>query len=139
MNPKAVGERSEAMVLARFLRAGLVVLTPFGDSQRYDMVVDDDGTFVRIQCKTGRLKDGKITFPTCSTNWNQGTRRDYRGEIELFAVYCPETDLVYLVPIGEVGIKVATLRVTLARNGQTKNVRLASDYLFNGSLTQLVA
>ena len=57
MNSKDVGEISEGMVLAALLRARKIVLRPFGDNQRYDLVVDEDGTFVRIQCKTARLKD----------------------------------------------------------------------------------
>ena len=35
-NSKAVGEKSEAVVLANFLLKGWVVLQPFGDNQRYD-------------------------------------------------------------------------------------------------------
>ena len=34
-SPKVVGEKSEGMVLAALLRAGKVVLQPFGDNQRY--------------------------------------------------------------------------------------------------------
>jgi PD-(D/E)XK endonuclease len=36
MNPKMIGEISEAQVLAAFLQAGEVVLLPSGDNQRYD-------------------------------------------------------------------------------------------------------
>jgi len=129
-NPKAVGERSEGQVLAAFLRAGKVVLTPFGDSQRYDMVLDEGGKFIRVQCKTGKIHNGAITFPTSSTNWNQGTRRDYRGQIDFFAVYEPTTDKVYLVPVMDVGTAAASLRLAPSKNGQSKGVRMAADYEF---------
>lgn len=66
MDPEAIGERSESQVVAAFLRRGRVVLRPFGDNERYDLVLDDDGVFTRVQCKTGRLKDGVIEFDTCS-------------------------------------------------------------------------
>lgn len=39
-NSKSIGERSEAMALAHFLQLGWVVLLPFGDNQRYDLVID---------------------------------------------------------------------------------------------------
>jgi hypothetical protein len=56
MNPKAVGEKTEAIILAELIRNDLVVLLPFGDNQRYDFVVDNHGEFIRIQCKTGRYR-----------------------------------------------------------------------------------
>jgi hypothetical protein len=36
------------------VRRGYSVLLPFGVNQRYDLVLDLDGRFVRAQCKTGR-------------------------------------------------------------------------------------
>jgi len=132
MNPKAVGERSEGQILAAFLRAGKVVLTPFGDNQRYDMVLDEGGKFTRVQCKTAQVFPGYIQFPTCSNNWNTKKTRTYRGEADIFAVYAPGLDKVYLVPVDEVGVKCARLRLEAARQGQKKNIRWASDYEFKG-------
>jgi hypothetical protein len=40
-NTKEVGERSEAQIIAKLLRDGKnVVLLPFGDNQRYDLVLE---------------------------------------------------------------------------------------------------
>jgi hypothetical protein len=52
VNTKAIGEVSEAVILAEFLKAGFPVLLPFGDNQRYDMVIEVSGRFLRVQCKT---------------------------------------------------------------------------------------
>lgn len=136
-NPKAVGERSEGQILAAFLKTGKVVLTPFGDSQRYDMVLDEGGKFLRIQCKTGKVYDGVIKFPVCSSNWNQGTTKTYVGQIEFFAVYVPQLDKIYMVPIDQVGVKEVCLRLEPTKQGQTKGVRWAKDFEY-GPLTQLV-
>lgn len=88
MNSKAKGEVSQGQILA-LLRKGENVLTPFGDNQRYDLVVERAGTFVRVQCKTGRLKRGAIAFDTCSSYVHRGRgKRDYRGDADVFAVYC---------------------------------------------------
>jgi len=128
-DPKTIGERSEGMILAALLRAGKVVLSPFGDNQRYDLVVDEDGTFIRIQCKTGRVKDGALEFVTCSSQAHRGKgTQNYRGQADLFGVYSPDLDKVYLVPVGEVGTRQANLRLRPPRNGQVKNVRMAQDY-----------
>lgn len=132
--PKEIGERSEAQVIAKFLQAGLVVLTPFGDSQRYDLVVDQDGRFIRVQCKTGKIVKGALRFPTCSNNWRTGKTKNYRGDVEFFAVYSPELDAVYVVPVGDVGTKLGFLRIAPPGNNQVKRIRLASDYEFRGSV-----
>lgn len=129
-NPKAVGERSEGQVIAAFLKAGKVVLTPFGDNQRYDVVIEEEGKFTRVQCKTGRIEHGAIVFKTQSSNWNSGATRHYRGQADIFAVYEPTTDKVYLVPVMDVGTAAASLRLAPSKNGQSKGVRMAADYEF---------
>lgn len=132
MNTKSIGERTEACVLAALLKAGYAVLLPFGDNQRYDMVIDDSESFKRVQCKTARTckrDSGAFEFHTCSSYAHRGGgRKDYRGEIEFFGVYYPETDSVYLVPVEEVGTRQGTLRLQPARNGQQAGIRLADDY-----------
>ncbi len=46
-----------------------------------------------------------------------------------FGVYCPQNQIVYLVPIERVPcITLGTLRVEPPRNGQTHNIRWARDY-----------
>ena len=99
-------------------------------------MIDDGSSFVRVQCKTGRLRKGAITFPTCSSTYhhpkNKGVadcHQGYTGQAELFGVYCPETDDVYLVPVGEVGSRAGSLRVAPAKNNQIKKVRWARDFL----------
>ncbi|MBT5636233.1 MAG: hypothetical protein HOJ23_11670 [Gammaproteobacteria bacterium] len=131
-SPKTIGERSEGMVLAALLRAGKVVLQPFGDNQRYDLVVDEDGKFIRVQCKTARLKNGALAFDTCSSQTHRGKgKQDYRGQADLFGVYSPDRDAVYLVPVEDVGVTQARLRLSKPRNGQSKGVRFAADYLLD--------
>jgi len=128
MNTKEVGEKSEGVILGTLLKAGKVMLQPFGDNQRYDLVMDDDGEFKRIQCKTGRLRNGAVQFDPCSVDYRTRKRKGYRGQVELFGVYCPDLDKVYLVPVEDVAIRVAALRITPPKNGQKKGIRLAADY-----------
>lgn len=131
MNPKDKGDRSEAMILAVLLQAGKVVLQPFGDNQRYDLVIDDEGTFIRVQCKTGRVRDGVVRFNTCSSHHHRGKGwSDYRGQADVFGVYVPETSKVYLVPVEDVPLQRAHFRVDPARNGQEKGVRWGDKYEF---------
>ena len=135
-HPKAIGDASAAMVMARLVQAGKKLWVPFGENNRADVVMEEeDGSFVRVQCKTGRLRTGAVRFPTCSFTYhhpnNRGTRpymHDYRGQIDIFGVYCPETDGVYLVPLTAVGIRVGALRVQPTRNNQRKKISWAQDF-----------
>ena len=48
---KLLGDAAEAVILAELMKAGKTVLLPFGDRERYDMVVHSGNKFLRIQCK----------------------------------------------------------------------------------------
>ena len=129
MNTKDVGEITEAQVLAAMVRIGKAVLVPFGDNKRYDLVIEENGEFERIQCKTGRLKNGCIDFSTCSMIGRKLVKRkSYHGEVESFGVYCPENGKVYIVPIDKVGVKSFRLRVSHTKNNNEKNINWAKDY-----------
>ena len=130
-NTKEIGERSEGQILARLLLAGKVVLQPFGDNQRYDLVIDEGGTLIRIQCKTGRVRNGVIIFKTCSNHYHRGSKwKDYRDQADLFGVFVPELNKVYLVPVKDMPAQGAHLRLEPPKNGQVKGIHLASKYEF---------
>lgn len=136
-NTKSVGELGVARTLSRLLENGYAVSLPFGDNLRYDLIVDDGRHLLRVQCKTGRLDTkGSIAFPVCSCANHRGRgRRDYRGDIDAFGVYCPDTGSVYLVPMSALNgcRREARLRVNPARNAQVKGIRMASAYLLGPS------
>lgn len=132
-HPKAVGDRTTLAAMLALQEAGYAISVPFGENTRYDLVVDDGVRLRRVQCKTGRLRSGAIRFAVCSCYGHhhrpQNARRDYRGEIDDFAVYCPETQRVYLVPISDLPLTTqAALRVEPTRNGQAKGIRMAAAY-----------
>lgn len=129
MHSKAIGEISEAIVMSRFLQRGWAVLAPWGDSQRYDFVIDRGLGFETVQVKTGRLRNGVVRFAASSVTYRRAekaTRHDYVGQVQWFAVYCPELDKVYLVPPGTKSMKC--LRVTPAGNNQHDGITWAKDY-----------
>jgi PD-(D/E)XK endonuclease len=129
-HPVDVGQRTEAAILSVLVRRGYRILIPFGVNQRYDLVIATDEDFLRVQCKTGRLRDGVIQFSAQSIQSNtRRTRiRDYAGEVDLFAVYCPENEGTYVIPVEEVPSSSMYLRVDPPRNRQHKRVRWAADY-----------
>ena len=119
--------------MAALRDVGYAICVPFGENTRYDLVIDDGRRLLRVQCKTGRLRAGAVVFRPSSSYAHHAsprrTRRVYTGEIEYFAVHCPETDGVYLIPIGDVGTTwTAALRVDPSRNGQRRRIRQAATY-----------
>jgi len=132
-HPKTVGDRSTLATMLALHDAGYAVFLPFGENTRYDLVIDDGVSLLRVQCKTGRLRAGAVRFSTCSSYGHhsrpRAPRRDYLGEIDCFAVYCPETGSAYLVPIEDLPTKVeGALRIEPARNGQHRGIRLGESY-----------
>ncbi|MBA3401728.1 MAG: hypothetical protein H0U05_07040 [Actinobacteria bacterium] len=132
-HPKDIGDRSALAVMLALREAGYAIAVPFGENTRYDLVMDDGIRLMRVQCKTGRLREGAVRFNTASSYAHlpspRELRRTYHGQIEHFGVYCPETGGIYLIPIDDVNCtKEARLRVAPSRNRQRKRIRLAADY-----------
>jgi hypothetical protein len=127
-NPTQKGKRSEARILSDLVAAGKSVLVPWGE-ERFDLVVyEEDGSFRRIQVKTGCLKNGYVLFRTVSVCNSGRSRQIYRGQVDAFGVYCPELDQSYLVPAEGLPSEMASLRVAPTLNGQASGVRWARDF-----------
>jgi PD-(D/E)XK endonuclease len=129
-HPVDVGQRNETAVVLELSRRGYHVLLPHGVNHRYDLVLDQGDEFLRVQCKTGRLRSGRIVFSTKSVRCNtkQVLTRSYDGEIDYLAVYCPETDSVYLVPAAGIARGYCALRVDPPANGQRRHINWAADH-----------
>lgn len=133
MNTTRLGDISEAKILAKLLEHGYVVLKPWSNNSRYDLVADKDDKFFRVQCKTGKLREGSIVFKTCSINRTKNgvyVAKSYAGQIDFFGVYCFELDKCYLIPASDVEHQEsAKLKVTPHKSPIPRhNIRWASGY-----------
>lgn len=131
-NSKRIGNITEVEVMLAFLKNGYNVLTPYGDCERYDFVVDNSGKFIRIQVKTSHVSEdgGKIVFSTSSTNKSDGQYIHYsysKEEIDYFAT--TNDNKVYLIPVEDSSSRTTSLRLLPTKNGQTQGIRWAKDYL----------
>jgi len=110
---------------------GFTILSPVTEHAPFDLVVYKDKIFRRIQVKYKSVdKTGSITihFRSCWADKN-GTHMQSvdKGEIDLYCIYCPDTDeCYYLNPLDY--RRSVTLRVEAPRNNQLKNVRMAADF-----------
>jgi hypothetical protein len=116
------------MVLAALIRRGYHVLTPFGEGHPYDLAVWLGGTnFARVQCKTAWPVGGCLVFNCRSTDHGRGPQ-SYRGLADVFGVYFPPRQSVYLVPIDGVANFEGRLRLEPTRNNQKRGIRFAAEF-----------
>lgn len=126
--PTEIGARAEAAVASALIRVGMPVFLPaFGMNSRVDLVYLDDRAAVRVQCKSARVLGEVLYFRTCSNTKN--TPRGYLGEIDVFGVFSPAQNLVYLVPASGLPSRCCSLRLAPTRNGQRKRLWWAHDYV----------
>ena len=130
MNAKAKGELSQAKILTKLLEKGKQVAIPFGDNQRYDLVIVEGIKAIRVQCKTGWLKNGVIKFKVISHNPFTLKNRNYSDDADVFMIYCFELDKVYYMDVNEISkLKfTCSLRVDLTKNNQKLCVMWAKNY-----------
>jgi PD-(D/E)XK endonuclease len=93
-HPKLRGEWAEMRFMARAAEHGLQVTKPWGETARYDFVVEHAGKFVRVQVKSTMFKDrGGYS---CTV---RGSRGAYKGDpFDFVAAYLIPEDLWYIIP-----------------------------------------
>jgi hypothetical protein len=104
-NRKRRGEAVEAGFLDRACSLRFAVCKPWGDCERYDLVVDWGKGFWRVQVKSRSTLTRSMYW--VSTENSLGTRYT-REEIDFFVVHIVPENAWYLVPI-----EVAELRSAL--------------------------
>ena len=139
LSTSAKGDISTARILVAFLSRGAAVSVPWGNCQRYDLVLDTGNRLLRVQVKTARYLAGAVEFKSCSTSAFNKSRRHYgREEVDLFAVYSPHNDKIYIVPQKEVTRTVTRLRLDHPKNGQQLGVRDARAYEIDAVWNKLI-
>lgn len=115
-----------------FTKLGYIISQPISPC-RYDFVVDVNGKFIRIQCKSCHPIDEEcsgIMFECRSTrNVKQGDYGNHRKylETEIDYFYTCWDGVGYLIPISQCSSS-KTLRFKMPRNGAKTNINFAADY-----------
>lgn len=103
-NSKTVGDETEIEVIRKIIRAGRSIAIPFGDNDKYDLLMDTGDSILRVQCKTAwEVTPGNIRFNAHSQTTRDGEYLEagYSGEIDAFAVRYPNTEEFFWIPIEE--------------------------------------
>ncbi|RMG36276.1 MAG: hypothetical protein D6720_05430 [Gammaproteobacteria bacterium] len=110
---------------------GFMILNPVTEHAPFDLVAYRGGRFLRVQVKYKSLDgSGGITVHFRSS-WadKDGTkmRQVDKDEIDLYCIYCPDTDACYYFDPKLFGRSV-TLRVEAPKNNQSRHVKYADDF-----------
>ena len=115
-------------MLHALVKRGLDVFVPFGSGHPFDLAVYiPDAGFLRVQCKRGWALRGCVVFNAYSTDHGNGPR-GYAGLADLFGVYFPPSEEVFLTPIEAVAPTEGRLRFEPPRNNQRKGIRMAAEF-----------
>ncbi len=138
MNSKRIGNIGEAKVLAKFVELGIPVYIPFGDNERADLIAEFNGLLNKIQVKTATgTNNGVIEFHLTSSTEHRknGAIHKYsKDEVDYFALYSLERDMVYLVPAPEEPMSVICIRFEPSKNGQKNGIHMEDDFLLENIL-----
>ena len=110
---------------------GFTIFVPLTEHSPFDLVAYRDGEFRRVQVKYRAVTQHgsiEIKFSTCWAD-RHGTHTVPidKNEIDLFCVYCPDTDECYYIEPGKFSSNVS-LRVKTPKNNQAKRVNFAADF-----------
>ena len=92
---KRLGEVVEAEFLAKVARLGFRVSKPWGDSDRYDFVVEAESGFWRVQVKSTRYRCGEKYRALLAPHGKPYNEQ----QIDFIVVYVEPEDLWYVLPI----------------------------------------
>jgi PD-(D/E)XK endonuclease len=73
------------------------------------------------------MRDDCVVFNSCGTDHGRG-RMSYQGRADVFGVYAPQLDRVFIVPVSGSANFQVRLRLVPTRNNQQRFVKYASDY-----------
>lgn len=134
-NSKAVGDETEARALSELVACGYSVSIPFGDNDKYDLIVDDETELYRIQCKTAwSNKAETLRFNTHSQTTRDGVYHEdtYQDSIDAFLVYYPESEQFYWIDTTDATDQKMELR--FESEIDHPSINWAAEYEFEGRI-----
>ncbi len=128
---KSKGDLGVLKAQVDLFEQGFTICLPQTEHAPFDIVAYKEGVFRRVQVKYRTLgQDGalQVKFANCWVDRNglHIVPVD-KNEVDLYCIYCPETDLCYYLEPKKFRSNVS-LRVEASKNCQTKRVNFASDF-----------
>jgi hypothetical protein len=134
LNPSQIGLITEQKCQLYLLEHGFTVLTPLGNYQKYDLVIEKDNRFYRIQVKHSTEKENSFIVRTKYDVRDNGKVRKETYTKEDCDYFMTEFQgIFYLFPV--FGTQETKFWLTRPNNSSTS--KLAKDYLAEDVLKKL--
>jgi hypothetical protein len=98
-NTKRTGERSEAAFLHKASSLGFGVARPWGDSERYDFILDNGRQLLRIQTKATNSLRAQAYETRATYTTGKGRAVYTRRDIDFLVAHVIPLDLWYILPV----------------------------------------
>jgi len=98
-NTKRAGERSEAAFLCKAAELGFAVAKPWGDSERYDFIVDNGRRLLRVQVKATDSLRAQAYETRATYTAGKGRAVYSRRDIDFLVAHVVPLDVWYVLPV----------------------------------------
>jgi len=129
MHKKTKGSIAELAVAAKLMNMGWRVLFPFGENNRYDLVTEKEGKFVKVQVKYVTPKNGTLEV-NCKSSNNWSVDKYTPKQVDCIAVYDAVHKEIYFIPSYKFNSSSIQLRLKNTKNNQKIGIKQAKDFLF---------
>jgi hypothetical protein len=142
-NTKRIGNLTELACITRLYEIGCSVSIPFGNSEKYDVIIDCKDKLYKIQIKHAQEhinEEGLIDYILIRCEWqghNINGYKKYRyqaNEIDYFATFYDNE--CYLIPQKECS-SIKQLRIIPPKNNQKKGITFLKNQKASEVLAQL--
>jgi hypothetical protein len=104
-NNKQQGELAELQFYLKSHEYGFIVSKPFGDSAKYDFIVDCNGRLSRVQVKSTVQSPYRHTGYQITAGYGKDKKCYSKKDIDYLCAYIVPSDLWYVLPIKVLGDK----------------------------------
>lgn len=125
------GTITELKCITYLLELGYNVSVPQKPA-RYDFILDTGLELFKVQVKASHHRHGEesISFATASRRQSKDGVVSHDYKLDNIDFFCTWYDTrCYLVPVSDCGKHEKILRLVPTKNGQTKNIAFAENYL----------
>jgi len=128
MHTKLKGDIGELAAAQEFLKRGWKVAFPYGENLKYDLIVEKDGVFKRVQVKAVYPRNG-VLHVNCRSSNNWSVVHYKPSDFELLAAVDLETSKVYFIDSDKIRKSCMDLRINPTKNLQNKGVNYANKFV----------
>ena len=134
MNTKELGNLTELQCITRLYELGCAVSIPYGNSEKYDAIIEWNNKLYRVQIKHANVHlDSlqEVDYISLKCTWEGHNRSGYtrnlytEDDIDFFATFYENE--CYLIPQAECSTQ-KLLRIKIPKNNQVKGVSFLMNY-----------